>query len=1086
MNLLIKFLGGRSGEEQRILRMLGMGFFMGCFLATLQVPAETLITLLGADSLDTAFFLSGALGVVSAGVYVWAQRYVRFGILAIVNISIILLVVVGLRFAFYDYPLREVSFSLFVLLGPLTSITLLTFWGIFGRIFDLRASKRIIGGIDTGQLTATCAAFFAVSFVSDYIHTVDLLWISAAGCLLFFLMVVFVCSTDPLDKQDVERGALALSGVESKRKSGGSRVTYLSLIKNKYFLLLSVFLMCSVSLSKLNEYSYRSVMWIYAGGDEAALNSTYALIDAIIIVISFLIQSFLNDFIIGRFGLKISLMAMPVILALFTGGAIVAGHLFVYESAAPGFFVFFSFNVMGRILTASLRDALESPAFKMFFFPINAKDRFDVQSRVEGVVKEMASLLVGGGLILLSGLAFFDLIQASYLVIGVVFLTMIAVIRLYAQYKNALKDSLISQKRLLQDKMKTETKTALGLLAMEIQRGSLETILFSMRMFEYIAPMQVRQVLVETLGSSYARVRRYAYKALQRLDVFEHLEHIKSYAAKEKDDSARNIAITTIQHLQSLADNTSGLAELQSQARSSNPKDRLRAARLFTKHRQPECVPMLLELANDANKSVTQAALLSAGYVASQDYWSMLFSKLHDPVHGSAAMSAIVACKQKIEQNVDLLFYRTNQHFVTMYRVIQTLATLATPSSMERIWKKLDYPNHKIFHVCIQSLHANNYRASAFKASRIRLYIDHLIEDIAWNVYAIENLKANHPVDKLLREAIEEENRANKSDLFMALAMVYDAESIRLVKENIDFGTPESLTYAIELLNTFLEDVLKPKLFPLFDDLLPAERLSRLSDYFAPERFRNHEDVLLQIINRDYNHISRWCKALALYRLSSLDTATITRDLVANIYNPDVLLLETTAFTLLKKDRQRYQKHTLEIPPRLRKQLNLKLLPPTDRVADTTWERPLLLVERTLLLKQVKWFKDISSTLLAEISDASSQESIEAGTHFVKQGSACVDQPLRVIISGEVIVRQEEVDRGKLGRLRVIGMELFNESGTYLSDYYAHSQLNVLSINMRVFLDLISQHISFVEALLQQVRIDAAKRTSVPVEVAVS
>ena len=44
---LVRFIGGRTGEEARVRLLLFMGFFMGVFLATLQVPAETLITALG-------------------------------------------------------------------------------------------------------------------------------------------------------------------------------------------------------------------------------------------------------------------------------------------------------------------------------------------------------------------------------------------------------------------------------------------------------------------------------------------------------------------------------------------------------------------------------------------------------------------------------------------------------------------------------------------------------------------------------------------------------------------------------------------------------------------------------------------------------------------------------------------------------------------------------------------------------------------------------------------------------------------------------------------------------------------------------
>ncbi len=1064
--------------------MLGMGFFMGCFLATLQVPAETLITIVGSDQLDMAFFLSGILGVLSAGLYVSMQRHISFRVLATINALLIFFGAFAIRLAFFYFDLKDVAFALFLMLGPLTSITLLTFWGIFGRMFDLRASKRIIGGVDTGQLTATCAAFFAISFVSDHIQTIDLLWVSVISCFGFFLTVLYVCLRDPLDKQDVKVGGLALSEAENSKAQKEEKVTYMSLIKNKYFLFLSIFLACSVSLSKLNEYSYRSVMEIYAGGDESVLNTTYALIDAIIIVISFLIQSFLNDFIIGRFGLKISLMAMPVILGLFTAGAIVAGHLFVYDTAAPGFFVFFSFNVMGRILTASLRDALESPAFKMFFFPINAKDRFDVQSRVEGVVKEFSGLLVGAGLIFLSGLAYFKLIHASYLVIGVMLVTMLAVVRLYNQYKVALKSSLSRQKGLLQEKIQEETRNLFDTLTTALQRSDTRVALFALRIMEYLFPAQLHRTLVQLLQSPLVEVRKYSYRTLQRLNVFNLLSDIEPIAAKEKDEATRAIATEVIGYLRGLVNSGEKVEHLLALARDADPKVRLRATCLLGQSEDPASVPMLLELTHDSHQVVVQSAIMQAAHTGLQDYWSMLFGKLHDPTYGNTALSALLEVK-KAEQNIDLLFYRTDQHYNSMYRVGEIVSMFRTPSALERIWKKLDDPNHNIFHACIHGLHANGYKASTFKGARIRLYIDHLIEDLGWNIYALEHIPTDHPVDTLLRVALEEENMAKKENLFMAMTMIYDTESVRLVKENIEYGTPESLTYAIELMNTFIEDLLKPKLFPLFDDLLPAERIKRLSEYFAPERFRGYEDVLLQIINRDYNHMSRWCKALSLYRLSSLSSATVSRDLIANVYNPDYLLLQTTAFALLKKDPQQYRQHTQRITTRLSKKLDMALLPPLDRVGDTNWKRPLLLVECTILLQQVAWFKSVPSTILANLSDVAVQEEFSAETLCIETGRPCIQQPLRIIVSGELVLQRDDTVVGELGRFSVIGMEIFSPTARYRHNYYAKNSVRVLSIDMFVFLDVISRHMELVEALLDHFRMTVESTREEPSKLAV-
>ena len=73
----IAFLGGEPGEEKPILLLLGIGFFMGIFLATYQIGSESLfLSKLGEQYLDVAFFTAGGLGIVSTLFYIFLQKKV--------------------------------------------------------------------------------------------------------------------------------------------------------------------------------------------------------------------------------------------------------------------------------------------------------------------------------------------------------------------------------------------------------------------------------------------------------------------------------------------------------------------------------------------------------------------------------------------------------------------------------------------------------------------------------------------------------------------------------------------------------------------------------------------------------------------------------------------------------------------------------------------------------------------------------------------------------------------------------------------------------------------------------------------------
>ena len=63
----LRFLGAVDGEDRQMWFLLGVGAFMGFFLASYQVGSESLfIQTLGEKYLAESFFVTGALGLLSS------------------------------------------------------------------------------------------------------------------------------------------------------------------------------------------------------------------------------------------------------------------------------------------------------------------------------------------------------------------------------------------------------------------------------------------------------------------------------------------------------------------------------------------------------------------------------------------------------------------------------------------------------------------------------------------------------------------------------------------------------------------------------------------------------------------------------------------------------------------------------------------------------------------------------------------------------------------------------------------------------------------------------------------------------------
>jgi len=87
---VLGFLGVRPEEQVQVLLMLATGFFMGIYIATYQVTAESLFLNKLSDQLDKAFLVSGILGIVTTAIFSFFQNRIRFIVLSILSIVLII------------------------------------------------------------------------------------------------------------------------------------------------------------------------------------------------------------------------------------------------------------------------------------------------------------------------------------------------------------------------------------------------------------------------------------------------------------------------------------------------------------------------------------------------------------------------------------------------------------------------------------------------------------------------------------------------------------------------------------------------------------------------------------------------------------------------------------------------------------------------------------------------------------------------------------------------------------------------------------------------------------------------------------
>jgi ATP:ADP antiporter, AAA family len=949
----LRLLNVKPEEQIKVLLMLAMGFFIGIFVATFQVTSESLfLNKLSAD-LNRAFLISGGLGIATTLIFSFFQNRIRFVLLAAFSMVIVFLSTFVLHYS-YHIDAGEIRNRVLLLMycsaGPMTALLLLCYWGMFARLFDFKQSKRIIGWIDTGQLVAIILANFLIPLsarlfpdTSDYLIVCDISIIGAITCL-GIIAVRFGFAKYKSAMVDSMKGETAFNKI----------------FKDKYVVLLSIFLVVSVVTFSFNQFIFQNLL-NEQYPSQRDLTNFLAYFNGAIYLLSLAMQTFLNDKIIGTYGLRVSLFILPIVtgfLALFSFGAAL---FFGYDitSSPDTFIYFFLFIALTRLFNSTLRDSLENPVYKLMFVPLDSKTRFGIQTKVEGVISESGRLVAGIFIFLLSLAPFFKVLWIPIIVIALSVVYVFVVQSLYGGYKNKIRSKLESTES-NQEKLDMGFKQVAARLEQRLVEKETSKAVFAFRLLEKLFPSQVGNWVNSLMKNEYDEARDYAQRRMNEIKGLSVSDQYVIRADREAQDSGGKKVLTS-PDLKAILENGGNIAKqrIQKLCRSQEANDRQYAAELLL-HASEDNSSFLIELLSDSEPKVRKTAIGTSIRINNAEVIFALIDSLANPIYSNQAMNALVLIGGKALNHLENAFYRSGQNTQTILRIVQVIGRIGGQRAKDLLWGKIDYPDKVVVSQVLLSLGDCGFKAGISQITRIKYAIENDIADIAWNINAIEDMGGEGYQSRLLI-ALQEENSNDIDHIYMLLAMLYDTRSIQLVKENIESGTAEGTSFAVELLDVFLSEQLKEKVIPVLDDLSSTDKISRL-EIFYPRIKLDSKLVLKFLINRDFTQSNRWTKACSLAQIGAQKIADFKLDLIAQLFNPDRLIREMAGWALYQIDTQLYESNARRLTDEVKRWLDRCIIPHHR-------ETKLRLFEKIVFYRSLPIFNGISGLALSFLAD---------------------------------------------------------------------------------------------------------------------
>ena len=947
-------LSEKLEERQMIMLMLTVGFFMGVFNATYQVVADTIFLKRLPDQLNNAFLSAGVLGILATAIFSWLQNQIRFSILVALSLISVVVFTSGVYWSYHFGPEiyhDKVVYMMYASTGPITAILLMSYWGVFGRLFDFRQSKRIISWIDSGQLMASIIAFFLFPVTSALFgDTSNYLIVSAVSIACAAILMIVTSIRFPLTRNNP-----AEFGSEFKKETRIFRV-----LKDPYGWALSTMAVISMLCFVFTQFSFQQLSNVQYP-EQNDLANFLAYFNGSVYLICLVMQAFINDKILSNYGLRISLFVLPVALLIFSVAALLCGVFVETASSTPTLFLFFFiFIALTRWFNWMLRDSLETPIFKLFFIPIDSRFRFGVQSKVEGVINESGRLLAGAIIFGLSLIAFFDVIWISVLIMlagGVYF---VIVNKLYNGYRGKIREKL-ENKDAEQEKLEFGLTAIMNRLEEFLFGANPSRSVFSFKLLEKINPVNV-PAWVNTLMKHQAdEVQEFAQYRMNEIKGLTVSERYIIYSQAPIDGKIK----LNKQQIELLLKSGGEItrARLQQLVRSPQAEDRIYASELLLHSSSEEHLSFLIELLSDNEIKVRNTAIKTASKRFNDEVVFNLIELLSNQTYANQATESLVIIGGKALNQLENAFYRSGQLNATLLKIVQIMGRIGGNKAREMLWNKIDFPDKVVVTNVLLALGEAGFKAGVSQITRVKYAIETDIADVSWNLNAIREVGDDNEVSEL-RKALRVEIQNDIEHMYKLLAMLYDTRSIQLVKENIESGTAEGTTYAVELLDIFLSEQLKQRIIPVLDDLTDDEKISRLEVLYP--RYKLDSKLILKfLINRDFTQANRWTKACALHRIGTLRLKDFTIDLIAQLFNPDGLIREVSAWALFQIEPKIYHENV--------KRLGAQLSGALDKVILSTDASQLMEFEKIKFYQTLDVFQEIPGITLSYLADISEE-----------------------------------------------------------------------------------------------------------------
>jgi AAA family ATP:ADP antiporter len=814
---------------------------------------------------------------------------------------------------------------------------------------------------------------------------------------------------------------------------------------------------------------------------------------ALTALLTLLSTTFLSGPVISRYGVRVSLLILPVALTASTASMAVAGTF-------VGLIVLlFGLAALSKLLNVTLDSSIDQPARTILYQPLPADQRLRAQTAVEGIVYPIGIGVAGLALWLLNRLFAFQALQLAYALLFILAAWILVAIRLGREYPVMLMRAL-AKRRLDGAELSLTDGSSVAVLQQALQSPHPGAVIYALNTLEALEHESLATSLQDLLAHPAPEVRQDVLERIGRLDLTSALAAVSQRLTLEPSSTVRGTAVRT---LAALGENEvfevvsayledpdpqlrrgamvgllcSGGIEgvlaaghkLLQMVASPEPTERALAAQVLGEVGLRSFYQPLVPLLGDDDPQVRRAALLAAGQLKNPRLWPLVLEALGSPQVRGAAVTALVAGGQSVLPELKAAWAQEGQAHAILIRLAQIGGRIGGDRIIALLKDKLDFPDQDVRTQVLRSLSRCGYQARAEEVNLVQGQIKAEVADAAWTLAALVDIGPDGEDEavSLLHGALATRLTQNRARLFDLLSFIYDAPSILRARDSLTHASAQKRAYALEVIDVLISQELKGMLLPLLRDLPPSQRLQSLQASFPQPKLGRHQR-LGEIIAAPDERLNPWAKACALYAVGRLSAIELSDTVVSALSAPDPLVRETAAWTLFKLDPTRYHRHIGELRhdpgPQVARAAG-QVFTPAAETARKGGEAMLSTIEKVITLKTVSIFAGTPDEILAEVASLLEEVALVEGETIFEKGDA--GDSMYIIVDGQVRVHDGGRTLNYLGEGDVFGEMAVLDPEPRLASVTAVQDTRLFRLDQEPFYELMDDRIEVARGIIR-------------------